>query len=123
MTDYFNEPVSGTLPIDISSSGDNIIVSMYSFLTSKYPLTDIKSLVDKKIFVTNYFVNCHGCVNIQWKSNSSVLSGPIEIASAGTMIANSANDPAIFWTGKNQDLILNLSESVQVSGHVTFYIK
>lgn len=73
--------------------------------------------------MTNYFLNTHGCVTLKWKSNSTDLSGPIEASAGGTMAANSANDPAIFWTGKNQDLILNLSDAIQVSGHLTFFIK
>lgn len=123
MTDYFSEPVNGSSAIDISTSGDNTIVSMFTFLTAKFPTATIKSLTNRRIFVTNYFLNTHGCVILKWKSGSTDLSGPIEAATMGTMAANSASAPAIFWTGKNQDLIINLSENIQVSGHITFYIK
>jgi hypothetical protein len=122
MSDYFNEATNGQVAIDIASSGDNTIISMFNFISSKYP-TITPDVVDKRIFVTNYFLNAHDCVTVKWKSNTTDLSGPIKVTASGTMAANSANDPAIFWTGKNQDLILNLDVAVQVSGHVTFFIR
>lgn len=122
MTDYFNEPINGQAAIDVSSSGDNTIVSMFTFLTSKFPSTNIE-LANRRIFVTNYVINCHDCVDVQWKSNSDNLSGVMRFGVGGDFTHSSGASPSVFWTGKNQDLIINLSDAVQISGHITFYIK
>jgi hypothetical protein len=44
MSDYFDFPVNGQIAIDISSSGDNNIISMQSYLSEKYPNSDLKDL-------------------------------------------------------------------------------
>jgi hypothetical protein len=123
MSDYFDFPVNGQIAIDISSSGDNNIISMQSYLSEKYPNSDLKDLNLRRIFVTHYFLTVNDFLDIKFKSNTTDITGPIRMGQVGTQYEASHNSPACFWANKGEDLLLNLSDAVQISGNIVFYIK
>lgn len=123
MTDFFHEATSGQVPISASSSGDNTILSMFTYLSARFPNADADKLVNKRIFVTHYHLVAHGQVTMKWYSGTTQLSGGLLSPVSGWAMSVSANDPCVFFTEKNNDIILNLSSAVEVGGIMSFYIK
>lgn len=97
--------------IDISSSGDNTIVSADA---------------TRKIKVLSYSFVCGGTVNVRWKSGAGTnLSGAMSFI-ANTGMTAGPGTPAgghLLETAANQALVMNLSGAVQVSGHLSYYLE
>ena len=103
--------------IDLTSAGDNVIVS-----GSTYP--------NRRIAILNYTILSDSDVTVQWKSGASDLSGPMTIAAKGglaptnSMIFSVGGGPlALFQTlNGGDDLILDLSGNAVVGGHLTYFV-
>lgn len=105
-------PPTQSAIIDTASSGDNTIVSAVS---------------NKRIKVLSYFIVTGGAVDCRWKSGSSTnLSGAMPFV-ANTGIASGEgdkqSDSPLLYTAIGEALVLNLSDAVQVSGHVSYYLE
>lgn len=111
------------IAIDASSSGDNTLVDISSVLSSTSSDLPAYVLEQKRIFVLNYTIVGGGSVNAKFISGSTDITGAMTLGS-GTSVSNSGDEYSpILICAKNEDLILNLSGDVQVSGHLTFMIK
>jgi hypothetical protein len=98
--------------IDTATTGDQIIV---------------KATKGTKIKVCSYVIVATAAVTVRWKSSiagSSIpavnLSGPMAFAANGG-VSSPAGHPGAWLMDAPDDLVLNLSGSFQVSGHVTFF--
>jgi hypothetical protein len=79
--------------------------------------------VGKFIEVRGYNIVAAGAVNVTWKNGATAVTGAMTMAT-GTPNAYSVddNDP-VFQLSDNAALVLTLSGTVQVSGHVTYVIR
>lgn len=96
--------------IDVSSSGDNTIVSADP---------------TKKIKVLSYAFVVDAEVTTRWKSASTSISGAMSFLSNGGM-SSSTGTPAGGWlmeTAVNQALILNLGGTVGARGHISYFLE
>lgn len=91
------------LPIDAASAGDNTILA---------------AVGGARIHVHNYVLVADGAVGVTWKSGSTELSGAMSIAANGGIAAPGDGHNVWMRTEAGEDLILNLSDAVQVSGHI-----
>jgi hypothetical protein len=74
------------------------------------------------VAVNGYIVQSAGAATITWKSGSTAKSGALPEA-AETGVASGWSQDGWFHTAKGDDLILNVSAAVQVSGHVSYSLK
>jgi hypothetical protein len=97
--------------IDISTSGDNTIISAPAG-TSEFLVIDHINLVP------------NSAVSIILKTGSTSLSGTYSLtANQGFVLENSYQDQdGLLTCGKNEAFIINLSGAVQVSGFVKYRI-
>jgi len=97
--------------INASTAGDNSVVSADA---------------TRKIKVLSYVIVSAGTANVTWKSGASTsLSGAMPLV-ANTGVASAAGTPAGGWlleTAVNQALVLNLSASVPVTGHLSYFLE
>lgn len=98
------------VPISASSSGNNTLVSADP---------------TKKIKVQSYLIVAAGTVNTTFKSGSNNLSGAIPlVANSGVACPPvKPTDGSYFQTNANEALILNLSDAVAVTGHLSYYLE
>lgn len=100
--------------IDAASSGDNTIIAANA---------------NARIRVHNYVLVAGGTVNATFKSGSTALTGAMPLASTGGVSSPNAvpteaeQQACLFFTAKNEALVLNLSGAVQVSGHVAYTLE
>jgi hypothetical protein len=97
-----------------ATSGDNVIVA-----GSTYP--------NKQIRVLSYTVLSDADVSLTWKSDTTGLSGAMPIAAKGGITATSnflapGGPLGLFQTKSGEDLVLNLSGTANVGGHLTYYV-
>lgn len=77
------------------------------------------------IRVLGYLLIANGTVNPTWKSGTpsgTALSGPLPLAQNSGAVAPETPE-GWFDCAVGQALVLNLDQSVQVSGHVTYAVK
>lgn len=92
-------------PINISSSGNNTIVS---------------AVAGKKIIVLGYVTVCAGAVSVRWQSSGgTILDGPCAFAANGGAAPPMA-ECGHFETVAGEGLVINLGGAVQVGGHVVY---
>lgn len=97
-----------------ATSGDNVIVT-----GSDFP--------NQRVRVLAYTVLSDADVTIQWKSDSTDISGPMPIAERGGLTCTSnflaPGGPMALMTTLNvgEDLVLNLGSAATVGGHITYY--
>ena len=98
-------------PINASSSGDNTLVAA--------------DTVGRRIKVLSYVFIAGGTVNVTFKSDSTALTGTMPmVVNAG--IACPPSSPAqgpYMATAANEALILNLSDAIAVTGHLSYYLE
>jgi hypothetical protein len=105
------------LPIYATASGDNVVLA-----GSVYP--------NMCFMVVSYTLLTDANVTIQWKSNSTALSGPMPILASGgvattsNFLSGGVGSPiGLFKTVQsNDDLILNLSGAANVGGHISIFV-
>jgi hypothetical protein len=79
----------------------------------------------KKIRVLGYALNINAPGTVQWKSNTTALSGAMEFVDGGGLVAPMC-DPSIgaFWfeTAANEALVITNATGVDSLGHVTYLV-
>jgi len=97
-------------PINASSSGSNTLVSADP---------------TRKIKVQSYVIVATGTVNVTFKSGSNNLSGALPlIANSGVACPPvKPTDGSYFQTNVNEALVINLSDTVPVTGHFSYYLE
>lgn len=92
--------------IEASASGDNTVVA---------------AVVGKRIKVLNYTFVAAGAVTVRWKSGASISrSGAMTFSTAGGGASPGYDKNGHFTTAVGQALVMNLSASVGVGGHLTY---
>jgi len=96
--------------INIASSGDNTIVA---------------ASANKKIKVLSYIIIAAAAVDVTWKAASTAISGAMSIDAKGGAVAPASAPGAGHYleTAINEALKINLSDNIQVSGHLTYYLE
>lgn len=97
--------------INASSSGDNTLVAADT---------------GKTIRVLSYVFVAAGTVNITFKSGASTsLSGamPFVVNAGAVAPPSSPAAGAYMQTAANQALVMNLSQAVAVTGHLSYYLE
>lgn len=96
------------IKIDAASSGDNTIVTV---------------VAGTRIIVTSVVLVAAAAVSVKWKSGSTDLSGAMPFAAnGGYALSGNREDPVLSTAVQDEDLILNLSGAVQVSGHINYIV-
>ena len=90
--------------IDVASVGDNTIVS---------------GVTGKKIRVLQYALICAGAVTLTFKSGTTPITGDMAFAANGG-ISTPYSPVGLIETAAGEDLVLNLSASTSVSGHLVY---
>jgi hypothetical protein len=78
----------------------------------------VPAQVGLKIVVTSFFAVAGGAVDITWKSDGNGLTGDMPLAANGGLTP--LNPSGLFETPIGKSLVLNLSQSVKVSGGFTY---
>ena len=107
--------------IDTSTSGDNTIIDISSVLGTERPNMDSRQKALKRIFVVSYSLSTAGAVDIIWKTGST-SKDKVLFGAAGRFSPNDSKAPGLFWGDAEEDLILNLSGEVNVTGSVVVHI-
>lgn len=107
MATRINPELLQTAPINVATAGDATIVP---------------AVAGKRIKVVGYVLVAGGSVSVTWKSNATPLSGPLSLAANGGVSAHAAPPGFVLRTNRGEGLVLNLSGSVQVGGHITYYL-
>lgn len=96
-------------PVDISSSGSNTIIGGQQGM---------------KIKLLSAVLVAGGTVSVTWQSDSDDLSGeiPLVVNSGLVLPASSPAQGEYLATDTGSALNINLSDGVQVSGHVSYYL-
>lgn len=93
--------------IDAATSGDNTLVS---------------GSAGNQIIVLNYLLVSGGTVNATFSDGTTPFSGAIPlVANGGASFPGDVDSPA-FKVTEGEDLILELSGAVQVSGHLAYLV-
>jgi hypothetical protein len=97
-------------PINVSSSGANTLVA---------------SDPTRKIKVQSYIVVAAGTVTVTFKSNSTALTGPMPlVVNSGVACPPvKPTDGSYFQTAANEALVLTLSDTIGVTGHLSYYLE
>jgi hypothetical protein len=98
-------PFNNQQSVDISSSGDNTVVA---------------ALAGQSIYVRRLFLSAATEVTVQFKSDTTALSGPTTILSM--LLDDSggrASDPWLI-TQSGEALVISLGSAVQVGGTIWF---
>ena len=69
--------------------------------------------------VINYVLVAGGTVNVKFLSAATTLCGALPFVVNSGASASGTRDAPLFSTAVGEDLILNLSGAVQISGHIT----
>ena len=95
--------------ISTASSGDSVIASPTSGTV--------------KIKVLSLVLVSSGSVSVKWRSDTTDLSGAMPlVANSGLVLpGTSPGQSHYFQTAAGEDLNINLSGAVQVSGHISYY--
>ena len=112
-----------TVPIDTNVSGDTTLVDFSTAVATFIDNTQDIDTTKLRIFVINYVVNTAGANAVKFISGSTDLTGPMSLAIDGNTIgAFSKREFPVLTCGQNEDLIINLSSAVQISGHLSYFI-
>ena len=100
-------------PIDTSASGDTTLVT---------------GIAGRCIKVMQYTIVAGGAVTVTFKSGSTALTGGMPFAqNGGAAVAHGPIDRGIphglFKTAPGADLKINLSDAVQVGGHMAYVVE
>jgi len=100
--------------INATASGDNTVVAAGG--------------TNRLIEVLQYTFITDTDVTVRWKSGSNNISGPMPVSASGGIVSVAA--PAIagdfgvlLRTNANEALVLNLSTTATVGGHITYRLK
>lgn len=100
--------------INASSSGDNTLLAANA---------------NARIRVHAYVIVAAGAVSVTFKSGGSTLTGAMPLAANGGVSSPSAIPTPVeqlaclFFTAKNEALVLNLSGAVAVTGHFSYTLE
>ena len=116
LTPYTTQEQYGYAPIDISTSGDNVLVA---------------AVAGFRIVLTSFEFVVGGAVNITWTSGTAssgsdlALSGPIPFGGTSSPPGDSKSENNRGWYSTNlgEALNMNLSAAVQVSGGLTYALR
>ena len=107
------DPLNGrsltTVAINTAASGDTTLVTAATTLQA--------------IYVATYSLIADGAVVVTWKSGSTAISGPMSYVANSGLSANSSGPSYVLNTAQGQNLIINLSAAIQVSGHLTYFTR
>jgi hypothetical protein len=92
--------------VSVGSSGNNTLVS---------------AVTSKRIKVIGYILQSLGTVNVQFRSNSTPLSGVFNFQTREGITQATAAPSFLFGTNAGEALVLNLSAGVNVVGIITYY--
>lgn len=90
--------------IDVASAGDNTIVA---------------AVTGKKIRVLQYALVVSAATTVIWKSGTTAITGDMSFAANGG-ISSSFSPSGLFETAAGEALVLYLSASNPVSGHLVY---
>lgn len=95
--------------VNASSSGDNTLVSA---------IENAKILVEKIVIIPN------AAVTIKFKSDSTDLTGGMNLAAAGNGYTEDSNYNGVHGleTASGEALVLNLSSAVQCGGYLVYRV-
>lgn len=100
--------------IDTASSGNTTLVAANA---------------NARIRVHNYVFVAGGTVNVKFVGGSTDLTGAMTcssgsgVSSPGATPTTADQEACLFYTAKNEALIINLSGAVQVSGHLAYSLE
>ena len=101
--DTLEQPFTET-PINFALSGDNVVIA---------------PVASKAIYVYKYFLVVSAATNLTFKDNSTALTGPIPLAANEAMVFTFDTRPW-FTTAQGDELLINISTGVQVSGRIYY---
>jgi hypothetical protein len=97
-----------SVAINTASSGDQTIIAA--------PSTG-------KLRILGYVIVAGGTVSVTWKDGTTALAGPIPlVANSGVVAPVGPDSNGWFTLSVGGALVLSLSGSVQVSGHVKYAV-
>lgn len=98
-------------PINVSVAGDTTLVAAPGAAL--------------RIKVINYVLVVSGALSVYFRSGvgGTAITGPMPLASNGGISATGHIGSHLFDVGVNTALVLNLSASVQVAGHLSYFIE
>lgn len=80
----------------------------------------VTGIANKRIIVTHYLVMPSNNVTIQWQDGAGAnLSGPMALTANNGGEANNTEE-GLFECGVGEDLVLDLSNAIQVGGHLNY---
>jgi len=82
--------------------------------------TIVAAVSGQKIKVCSYVIVAAGAVNAKWMSGASDLSGLLTLGTNSGVSCPAAGEAVLLETVAGSALILNLSGSVLVGGHLTY---
>lgn len=91
-------------PIDVNAAGDNIVVP---------------AVPGASIRVLNYLIIASAAVDAYW-NDGVPLSGPLPLPDQAGVNFIGVNESPAFETERGTPLLLNLSDAIQVSGHLAY---
>lgn len=99
--------------INATASGDNTVVA---------------ASTNRIIEVLQYTFASDTDVTVRWKSGSNNISGPMPVLASGGFVSSSAPMVAgdvgvLMKTNAGEALVLNLSATAIVGGHITYRLK
>lgn len=100
-----------TIKIDVSDAGDNIV---------------IPGVANKKIRVLSYLVTSMGQGYFVWKSGSTPISGNVYLSAFGNITMHMgdlwpAGGLPVLESKIGEDIVMTLSASASIGGHLTYY--
>jgi len=114
--------VDGALPVAVNSSY-TLRFATINTATSGDSIVASPTSGTVKIKVLSLVLVSSGSVSVKWRSNATDLSGAMPlVANSGFVLpGTSPGQSHYFQTAAGQDLNINLSGAVQVSGHISYY--
>jgi len=114
--------VGGAVPVNLNH-GHTLRFATINTATSGDSIVASPTSISVKIKVLSVVLVSSGAVSVKWRSNTTDLSGAMPlVASSGFVLpATSPGQSHYFQTAAGQDLNINLSGAVQVSGHISYY--
>jgi len=96
--------------IDTATAGNNTLIAANA---------------NARIRVHNYVFVTGGVVNVKFVGGTTDLTGAMSssVSSPSATPTTADQEACLFHTGKNEALIINLSDAVQVSGHLAYSLE
>lgn len=77
-----------------------------------------------RFVVVNYALVADSAVDVTFKSGSTAVTGPFGLgANGGVSFPGTIDGPAFVGVAAGDDLVLNTSGNVQVSGHLSYFLE